>query len=477
MINSQQKVPGASSVDSPAATTNGDNYVLAWTTGDQSIWWTTCPASSDQNSYDWVKPASIPNAASSGGPALAELAGKAWMAWKGEGTDTRIFISSLSGSTWSPGVPISGVSASSSPALAATASELYLAWKGDKDNTIYWSKSSDGKAWSAQKKVPGAASSDAPALAAFKDAVYLAWKGESDAAIWFSEYSDAKGWGTAKSLRSDFETSRGPGLGVGNTGNLHLVWKGKTDNFVWESVLWTGKTDWSPQAKIVTIETDGRPALASQTSSDTTILLAWKGGATNDVWAAPLDNLHKLVPLPPSTITEHNLTWDFPVGASAPASLSGAQYNVGFGSGPTQAAVAASLELSNDGKADYSGWYQDQGHIPIFDAPSQTYNAVIVVTAANKVIYTFTRSNNKGVPTGGAVDTWDVPQTDQSIAKNWTNLQPKNAKTGPQATVHFSCTNNSDLLSFLGELIQDVEKLVGWVEEAVEVVSVIASAA
>ena len=63
----------------------------------------------------------------------------------------------------------------------------------------------------------GAASNDTPALAGFKGAVYLAWKGASDNKIWLSEYTDAKGWGPAAALPSDFETSKGPALAVGDT--------------------------------------------------------------------------------------------------------------------------------------------------------------------------------------------------------------------------------------------------------------------
>jgi len=476
-ISSQQLVSEASSVDSPAAATKGDNYVLAWRTGDQSIWWTTCAASNSQHSYDWAKPASIPNAASSAGPALVEFAGKVWMAWKGEGTDPRIFISSLSGSTWSSVAPIAGVGTSSSPALTVTAAELYLAWKGEHDKIIYWSKSSDGMTWSPQAKVPGAASSDTPALAAFNGVVYLAWKGESDAQIWFSDYTNAKGWGTAKPLRRDFETSCGPALGVGRTGNLHLVWKGKSDNFVWESLLMANKTDWGPHSKIVAIKTSARPALASQTSSATDILLAWKGGSTNDLWAAPLDNLHKITPAPPGTIqaTELELGWVFPAGVTYPASACGANNHYGFGSWATQAAVAISLALYIDGKADYSGWYQDQGNLPVIDAPPQTYSAVAVVVGSNKKALTFSRNNDQGVPTGGAVDTWDIAQTNESINKYWTSLQPEKGQTVPQASCYFTCTNNVSFGAFLDEIISDIETLLGYAEKALEVVSIIAS--
>jgi hypothetical protein len=269
-------------------------------------------------------------------------------------------------------------------------------------------------------------------------------------------------------------------LGVGNTGNLHLVWKGGSDNFVWEAVLRSGKTAWSGQAKIVAIATSARPALASQTSTKTDILLAWKGATSTDLWVAPLDNLHKLIPLPPGAMplpTDASLTFAFPYNLQPPASVSGANDNVGFGSWATQAAVAISLVLSVDGTAVWSGWYQDQGNIPVFLAPPQNYHAVYVALAANKVAYTFSNSSQNSVPTGGAVSKWDVSQKSDAIAKNWSNLEAKTRGGLPQARGYGSCTNNSDLGSFLNSIIADIKELAGWVEDAVEVVGVIASVA
>jgi hypothetical protein len=454
MINKQQLVSGVSTVDAPAAATDGEKYLLAWTTSDKSIWWTTCPASNNQKSYEWVKQRSISDAASSGGPALVNFKDKVWMAWKGEGGDPRIFLSSLTGSTWSPGTPVSGVGTSSSPALTATSTELFLACKGEHDDAVFWAKSSDGKAWSAPARVPGAASSDTPALAAFEEAVYLAYKGASDSKIWLSEYASAKGWGAAAALPSDFETSAGPALGVGDTGNLHLVWKGASNDFVWESTRDSGSTRWSAQAKIVAAETSARPALASQTSSATDILFAWKGATTTDLLVAPLDGLHRLFSSPPGArpLPTGPLIWQVPV--------------TGFGSGPNRANFSLTLVLSADGKAIFSGEYTDSGTIPIFTAPAQNYSAVAVVLGSNKVAFTFSHSKNQ-VPTGGAVASWNITQTNAEIAIDWAHLEP--------VTFQASCTNNMDLGEFLDEIVADVKEIVGLVETAIQVISVIAS--
>jgi hypothetical protein len=151
----------------------------------------------------------------SGRPALVQFDDKLWMAWKGEGADSRIFTSSLSGSTWSAGVPLSGISASSSPALAVKASELYLVWRAKDDNRIYWSKSSDGKAWSLGALVPEAASSDGPALPDSSGVIAPTWVGELEQA----------------KLSEVLETSGKPSPAPGSTPRLQLVWKrasGKT---------------------------------------------------------------------------------------------------------------------------------------------------------------------------------------------------------------------------------------------------------
>lgn len=479
MISSQQTISGVSTVDAPAATVNGSNYVLAWTTSDESISWTTCPASGGQNSYDFVPALKVPNAASSGGPALANFKGTVWMAWKGESKDTRIFTSSLSGSTWSAGVPIAGVGTSSAPALTATDSALFLVWKGESDNTVLWSKSSDGKTWSPQAVVSGLLSSDTPALATFNGVVYMATRSASDNRISLSVFTNAKGWGAATVPSSSFETSLGPALGVGDTGNLHLVWKGASDTLMFESTLGTGKTAWTPQAKISTTETSARPALASQLSAATDIMLAFKGGATNDLLAAPLDNLAAIYPLPPGAQplpTDSLLTWSAPSPMPpAPPNGPDAPESINFGSGPTQAAVAFSLLLAIDGTATFSGWYQDQGNLPLVQAPAQDYCAAMAVVASNGKVFTFSHTNNNGVATGGIVDTWNITQKSADIAQNWAFLEAKAGQTQPQAAAYGSCSNSTDFGSFLQTVVSDAEALVGDIETAFNVISVIAS--
>jgi hypothetical protein len=480
MINKPQKVSGVNTVDAPAAATSGDKYFLAWTTSDRSIYWTSCAAKNNQNSFDWDKAEKIKDAASSDGPALAYFAGKLLMAWKGADKDTRIFTSSLTGSTWSAGVPIAGISTTAAPALAVTDEELYLAWKDEHGNTIQSSKSSDGKTWSKQEAVPDAASSDSPALASFKGIVHLAWKGASDTAIRLAKYSPGKGWEKDEprfmdpKAKTDFKTSKGPALAYSHNGDLYLAWRDAAKNHVWHIRLASGKTEWYSPAKLVAVESDFRPVLAPQTSADDEVLLAWKNAGNTDLFAAPLVKLWNLYPLV-QVFTDPQITLTFPA-LTPPASASGAAHNIGFGGGANGAGVAMSLVLTCDGKATFSGWYQDRGSIPIFDAPAQDYHAAVVVVSSNGVAFTFCHSKND-VPTGGNIDTWDITQKNAELAKNWVHLQPKQGQHAIQAIAHCSCSNTSDLGSFLNSIIADIKSLVGDIEEVVEVVSVISSLA
>jgi hypothetical protein len=466
MITEQQQVPGVNTIDGPAATTNGNNYVLAWIESDQSLWWTTSPGSLDQNSYNWASPAQIIDGASSGGPALTFFKDQVWMAWKGEGTDTRVFLASLSNSTWSAGTPIAGVTTSASPALTVTASVLYLAWKGEHDDQIYCASSSDGKNWSQHVAVKDALSGDTPALAGFKGNIYMGWKGSSDNNLWLTRFTEANGWETPFSLPSGFTSSRGPGLAFGNTGNLHVVWKGESDNSLWEAAVSTadpidGNTHWPFYGKISVVESSARPAVAPQLSAEVGILLAWKGNST-DLWAAPLDNLAKTIPLPPGAMPFGVWTEVLPAGLPPPASTGGAVQNIEFGWGPSQFAFALSLQINANGEATFSGWYQNQGNIWVFTAPSQTYFAVLALKMPGNTVYTFSHQNTNGVPSGG-IDTWDVSQTNAAIQQNWGEIA--------QGQVYGMVSNSVDLGSLLDQIIQDIEQIAGYVVDVVEIIS------
>jgi hypothetical protein len=162
---------------------------------------------------------------SSGTPAVVHFAGKLWMAWKGEGADTRVYISSFSASTWSECTPISGISTRSYPALAVSVAELYLVWRAEHDNTIYWSRSFDGKVWSPPARAPGAGTGEALTRAGFEEVVDYPWDIETEEAIdsW-SEENDGRSSAPGAVLEKDSEAGGERAMESGDPAKLHLVW-------------------------------------------------------------------------------------------------------------------------------------------------------------------------------------------------------------------------------------------------------------
>jgi hypothetical protein len=169
---------------------------MAWKgDGEEHIWW-----SASTDGVHWPAKQQVlfhngGNPGSSVGPALADYGGVLFMAWKGAGSDQRIWWSVLGGDRrWSqqiavPGTPSSGApSTSVGPALAAYTNLanqplLYMAWKGQGQDQSIWYAYFDGQRWSAQTPVNGAmgvpppGTSIGPALVARPGSLSMAWKG------------------------------------------------------------------------------------------------------------------------------------------------------------------------------------------------------------------------------------------------------------------------------------------------------------
>jgi hypothetical protein len=356
MITTQQKVTAAKTVSAPAAVATGDRYVLAWLDADGTIWWTTLGLNKNKDGYDTDTKLASTGFSTQNAPALTNLGGTVWMAWMQDPAQTAsvpppwpdppsdqyrkppvILVSSLDRSGWSQPQPVwdsapsgnlqpwqqyqdwqQGVASSgaiSAPALATMPSgELVLVWcelavngsdapvvstpegptpAGPFESQIFFSTWSKSKGWSPRSAVPDALTDAPPALAAFNGVVSMAFKGQSDNDIWFCHY-DTKGWSKPAKLPV-FQTSAGPALGVGDTGMLHLVWKGASDGNIFAASRAPGK-GWSSQTKIPVVATSRSPALASQLSASTDLLLAWAGASTagagaSDLYIAPLDAL------------------------------------------------------------------------------------------------------------------------------------------------------------------------------------------
>jgi hypothetical protein len=105
-------------------------------------------------------------------PVTVRFGDRLWRTWKGQGDDTRIFISSCSGSTWTEGDPIPEIRTGAPPALASMGSELFLIWWDEHDNTIHWAKTCNGIFWDLQDPLPDRRSTTVETATG----LYLAWK-------------------------------------------------------------------------------------------------------------------------------------------------------------------------------------------------------------------------------------------------------------------------------------------------------------
>ena len=351
----QQKLPGVITSNPPAATSIGDQYLVAWTNNDtnSSIAWQMFDFTP---SFEVAQQSDIfdtgfqtqPGA----GPALTNFNGVVWMAFlenpaQAPGIppyDQRqqppvIMVSSFSASSsgwsspqplWNPGLVdnddylpgYQGPAAITAPALAANGSEMMAVWvemavdgsdalaefsegtlaSPPASPTIFFAKYRSG-GWSQRKAVKNALTQVTPALVAAGDGFYMAWQGESDDTIWFASYSDAKGWSDSAQLPA-FETSAGPALAVDDAGDVQFVWRGKTGNDLYLATLAAGAEwspdkpgkGWSPHIELPVIATSAQPALASQLGASD-VLLAYKGATASDVWVVPL-SAFALVPPP-----------------------------------------------------------------------------------------------------------------------------------------------------------------------------------
>ena len=231
-----ESIPNAATSAGPAWTVHGDKTLMAWKGEgtDTAIYWATSSKlkpDSGSNKYDWTAEQSVPHAATSAAPALASMNGVVYLAWKGNGDDKAIYLSKLdAGGTWSAKQRAGDGTTSDGPALAKKGDTLFLAWRdGDQ---IFCSTSADGASWSHAEVVPDAKASKSPTLASDGDGdMYLAWKGTSGGTspIWWSKSSDGKSWKPKQKGPNGAAT--GPALAVDSNKVVWLTWTGLGRNY------------------------------------------------------------------------------------------------------------------------------------------------------------------------------------------------------------------------------------------------------
>jgi hypothetical protein len=218
----------------------------------------------------------LPNVGTSEGPSWTVHDGKEiWMAWKGQGSDTAIYIASTqtvqakpdptTGTyTFSPQVKLADAGTSTSPTIASSQGVLYLFWKGEHDNVISWSMCSDGKTWKNQGPLvigPGSLSdssnkknaetSHAPAAVATKGGLNLFYKAATSNEIWMAIW-ESNFWNSLQVTSSTGGvplTDDSPAAAAhGDT--IHLVWKGNDNNLLWSMLGPQSGGIWSEQERV-----------------------------------------------------------------------------------------------------------------------------------------------------------------------------------------------------------------------------------
>ncbi len=148
------------------------------------------------------------------GPAISQFNGTLYAAWKGLGSDDRLWYASFDGSKWSAQVQIPNATSSTSPALSVFGNNLYVAWKGDGTDQRLWYAAFDGSTWSAQTQIAGAASGAGPTLAVLNDKLYAMWMGTgTNNKLYYASFDGTK-WGTHATVPGTFGQDQPMNIGL-----------------------------------------------------------------------------------------------------------------------------------------------------------------------------------------------------------------------------------------------------------------------
>jgi hypothetical protein len=210
------------------------------------------------------------------------------MAWKGPVGDQNIYWTRNMGAGWEAARPGPDAGTSEGPALANVNGTIYMAWKGGDDAGIYWSTYDGAESWSPQANVRGVGTSDSPALVAFNGMLYMFWKGVSDDANAYYSFLDLVNepnpiWKPQKRIEYfSYETGGGIPYAIGTSGALSaavrgnsiiLTWKGvEDDSTIWFSLF--ANNEFSGQAWVPNVGTSVGPSVV-QANGRT--YMAWKG--------------------------------------------------------------------------------------------------------------------------------------------------------------------------------------------------------
>lgn len=149
---------------------------------------TTATVKAQGTSYNWATPQTNQMMATSQSPALAVFNNRLYMAWKGQFTDQRLYVSNTTdGSSWTPPQSSDALKTNQSPALAVFNNQLNMAWQGTTgDQSLLWSSITDGSNWATPQNNTELKTNQSPALASFNNQLYMAWQGQNTFLNWSS---------------------------------------------------------------------------------------------------------------------------------------------------------------------------------------------------------------------------------------------------------------------------------------------------
>ena len=210
----------------PSLTAWNNQALMLWVAGgDTTVWYTVFdPSTSNQVTQ-------LPtNIRSQFTPAIANYNGTLIAVWRGEGgIDGLFWATTQDPANWIHHGPIADCASSFQPSLVVHYGQVFLAFKGaGSDTSIYMTQISNVNdlatntaGWNDRWSVPGVGTSHGPSLCTSNGQLFMAWKGDpGDTAIWYSSSASGaqKDWAPQQAIgpspfgQLNYGTSVGPAL-------------------------------------------------------------------------------------------------------------------------------------------------------------------------------------------------------------------------------------------------------------------------
>lgn len=229
------------------------------------------------------------NFGSSEGPSVAVLRERVYVAWKGAGSDGRIWYSFMDEHLgwWAQQRSIPDVSTTDGPRLAAFDNKLYVAWRGKNDEMSFASMTRQFSVPS-QQVIPGAGTGRGLSIATTgygqHEAMFATWRGVDNDDLYFSVMEKKAVWSDAVRLSNGL-SSVGPSIacyGYGDGEVLYAGWKGKgSDTKLYYASMAKGETRFCDQSVLPSATSNYGPALTQYKDK---LYAAWRSSDSNSLW-------------------------------------------------------------------------------------------------------------------------------------------------------------------------------------------------